>query len=196
MTALDQNAIRLLFSDARSQNGWKPDPVSDEMLQAAHDIAKWGPTSLNSQPLRIAFLRSQAAKERLRPALSPGNVDKAMSAPVVAIMAYDLTFPEHLPRMFPHNPAVQNMFTGKDAFIEATAFRNATLQGAYFLLGARAVGLDVGPMSGFDNAKVDAEFFAGTSIKSNFLCGIGKGDPSKVFGRSPRFDLTEISTKL
>jgi 3-hydroxypropanoate dehydrogenase len=188
--------LATLFTEARSQNGWKPEPVSDDDLQAAYEIAKWGPTSMNTQPLRVLLLRSEEAKERLKPALVPGNIEKTMSAPVVAIFAYDTAFHAHLPRIFPHNPAAQSFFAGKEALIEATAFRNGTLQAAYFMLSLRAVGLDVGPMSGFDPAKVDATFFSGSTFKSNFLCGIGHGDPAKVFKRSPRLEFAEICTVL
>jgi 3-hydroxypropanoate dehydrogenase len=151
-----------LFVDARSQNGWRDEPVGDDKLRAAYGLAQWGPTSMNTQPMRLVFLRSVEAKERIRPALSPGNVAKVMSAPVVAIIAHDKEFFTEFPRTFPHNPNAQSMFAGNPAISETTAFRNGTLQGAYFMLALRAVGLDVGPMSGFDPAKVDAEFFAGS----------------------------------
>jgi 3-hydroxypropanoate dehydrogenase len=193
MAIVDSNAISILFTEARSQNGWNPDPVSDAQLKAAYDIAKWGPTSMNTQPMRIVILRSLESKERLKPALSPGNVDKTMTAPVVAIIAYDTKFADHLPRTFPHNSNAQKMFIGNESLIQSTAFRNGTLQAAYFLLSLRAVGLEIGPMSGFDPAKVDAAFFPGTSLKVNFLCGIGRGKPEKIFERSPRFDFDEIA---
>ena len=193
---IDADAIRQLFTDARSQNGWLPGPVSDDQLREAYDMAKWGPTSMNTQPMRLLFLRSEAAKLRLKPALAPTNVDKVMSAPVVAIVAYDTEFHAHLPKVFPHNPNAQAFFTGNPAAIEPTAFRNGTLQAAYFLLALRAVGLDVGPMSGFDAAKVDAEFFAGTTVRVNLLCGIGRGDRSKVFGRSPRLSFEDVAQAL
>jgi 3-hydroxypropanoate dehydrogenase len=154
---------------------------------------KFGPTTGNSQPLRILFLRSQAAKERLKPCLNPGNVDKVMNAPVTAILAYDLQFYELLPRLFPHNPAMKNAYVGeeKKRHVETTALRNSSLQGAYFIIAARALGIDTGPMSGFNNAAVDKEFFAGTAWKSNFLCNLGKGDPSKIFPRNPRLEFDE-----
>jgi len=153
----------------------------------------FGPTTGNSQPARIFFLRSQEAKERLKPALSPGNLEKTMSAPVTAILAYDLQFYELLPRLFPHNQAMKNNYLGeeKKAFVETTALRNSSLQGAYLIIAARALGLDTGPMSGFNNAVVDKEFFAGTTLKSNFLCNLGKGDPSKIFPRNPRLEFDE-----
>jgi 3-hydroxypropanoate dehydrogenase len=193
MTGIDETAIKLLFTGARAQNGWKSGPVTDAQLKAAYDIAKWGPTSLNTQPMRLVFLRSEEGKSRLKPALAPGNVEKTMTAPVVAIIAYDTNFHSHLPRLFPHNPNVKNAFAADETLIETTAFRNGTLQAAYFLLSLRAIGLDVAPMSGFDGAKVNEEFFRGTTFKVNFICGIGFGDPQKVFPRSPRFDFSEIA---
>ncbi len=196
MSNVDEKALAQLFKEARSQNGWRPEPVSDEELRKAYDIAKWGPTSMNTQPMRVVFLRSAEAKERVKPALSPGNVEKVMSAPVVAVIAYDTEFHAHLPKIFPHNPNAQGIFTGNPAAIEPTAFRNGTLQAAYFMLALRAVGLDVGPMSGFDAAKVNEEFFANTSFRVNMLCGIGHGDPSKIFNRSPRLDFEKVTQTL
>lgn len=196
MIETHNSTLAALFTDARSQNGWLPGPVSDEELEAAFEIAKWGPTSMNTQPMRMLFLRSTAAKQRLQPALSPTNVDKVLTAPVVAVIAYDTEFHALLPRTFPHNPNASAYFTGNPAAIEPTAFRNGTLQAAYFMLALRAVGLDVGPMSGFDPAKVNAEFFVDTFWRVNLICGIGHGDPSKVFGRSPRLTLNEISQTL
>ena len=195
---IDPHAIETLFTTARTQNGWLDAPVSDAQLRQAFELMRMAPTSANTQPARFVFLRSQAAKERLRPALSPGNVDKTMSAPVVAIIGHDVDFHEHLPRVFPHNPAMKANFDGdaKRAFRETFAFRNGTLQGAYFMLAARAVGLDVGPMSGFDNARVDAEFFPDGRVKSNFLCNLGRGDPSKVMQRLPRFGFDEVCSLL
>jgi 3-hydroxypropanoate dehydrogenase len=185
MPALDTSALDQLFRTARTHNGWLPKAVSDDELRAIYELMKWAPTSANCSPARIVFVRSREAKERLRPALSPGNLEKTMAAPVTAIIGYDLAFYEKLPQLFPHADA-RSWFAGKPAVIETTAFRNGSLQGAYFILAARAVGLDCGPMSGFDNAKVDAEFFAGTSVRSNFLCNLGHGDPAKLFARSPR----------
>jgi 3-hydroxypropanoate dehydrogenase len=152
---------------------------------------KMAPTSANCAPARLVFVRSVAAKERLRPALSAGNVEKTMAAPVTVIVGYDLKFYEQLPRLFPHEPSAKTWFTGSAALIEATAFRNGTLQGAYLIMAARALGLDCGPMSGFDNAKVDAAFFPGGTIKSNFLCNLGHGDPARVHPRSPRLDFAD-----
>lgn len=195
---IDSRAIEALFTQARSQNGWLATPVTDDQLRQAFDLMKMAPTSANTQPARFVFLRTAAAKERLRPAMSPGNVDKTMSAPVVAIIGHDVEFHEHLPRVFPHNPGFKAMFDGdaNRGFRESFAFRNGSLQGAYFMLAARAVGLDVGPMSGFDNAKVDAEFFPGGTVKSNFICNLGHGDSSKVMERLPRFEFADVCTLL
>lgn len=194
MIVIDRTALDRLFYEARSQNGWQAGEVGDDQLKAAYDIAKWGPTSMNTQPMRLLFLRSAEAKERLRPAMSPGNVDKVMTAPVVALIAFDEAFYEHLPKIFPHNPDAQAVFAGNEPLIKGTAFRNGTLQAAYFLLALRAVGLDAGPMSGFDPAKVQEEFFAGTTLRINFICGIGHGDPDKVYTRSPRLDFEEVAS--
>lgn len=198
MTTIDSRALDALFNQARTQNGWLDEPVSDAQLQQVFDLMKMAPTSMNTQPARFVFLRTAAAKERLRPALSPGNVDKTLSAPVVAIIGHDLEFQEQLPKVFPHNPGARTMFDGDEklAFRETFAFRNGSLQGAYFMLAARAVGLDVGPMSGFDNAKVDAEFFPGGRIRSNFLCNLGRGDPSKVMQRLPRLAFADVCQLL
>jgi 3-hydroxypropanoate dehydrogenase len=196
MKSVDDAALAILFRDARSQNGWLADAVSDDQLFEAYEIAKWGPTSMNTQPMRILFLRSLESKARLQPALAPTNVAKVMSAPVVAVIAYDIEFHAQLPKTFPHNPNAQAYFTANPAAIEPTAFRNGSLQAAYFMLALRAVGLDVGPMSGFDPAKVDAEFFEGTNLRANMLCGIGHGDPTKVFDRSPRLEFGEITEIL
>ena len=190
MPALDPAALDQLFRTARTHNGWLPQPVTDDELRAVYELMKWAPTSANCSPARIVFVRSREGKARLKPALSPGNLEKTMAAPVTAIIGYDLEFHEKLPQLFPHTDA-RSWFAGKPALIETTAFRNGSLQGAYFILAARAVGLDCGPMSGFDNAKVDAEFFAGTSIRSNFLCSLGHGDPDKLFARSPRLAFDE-----
>ena len=196
MASDDKSVLAMLFEEARSHNGWLPGSVSDAQLQEAYDIAKWGPTSMNTQPMRLMFLRSPEAKARLKPALAPGNVDKAMAASVIALIAYDMVFYEELPHTFPHNPNAQAYFTNNVASIEPTAFRNGTLQAAYFMLALRAIGLDVGPMSGFDAAKVDAEFLSATTWHTNMLCGIGRGDAAKVFPRSPRLDLQRISVTL
>lgn len=190
---IDEKALDALFRTARTQNGFLDEPVSDEQLRQIYDLAKWGPTTQNTQPMRVVFVRSKEAKERLAPALSPGNLDKTMKAPVTAIIAFDSRFYEHLPRNFPNNPAAKKNYEGdeKKAHIERVALRNSSLQGAYFILAARAIGLDCGPMSGFDNSKVDAAFFPEGRFKSNFLINLGHGDPSKVFPRNPRFDFDE-----
>lgn len=196
MSNLDETVLARLFKDARSQNGWLPDPVGDDELREAFNIAKWGPTSMNTQPMRVLFLQSAQAKERLTPALAPTNVDKVLSAPVVAVIAFDTEFYTELPNVFPHNPNAQGYFTANQAIIAPTAFRNGSLQAAYLMLSLRAVGLDVGPMSGFDPAKVDAEFFADSSWRVNLLCGIGHGDHTKIFDRSPRLSFEEVTRTL
>lgn len=189
---LDTAALDTIFRNARSHNAFSGE-VTDAKLRAVWDLMKFGPTSGNSQPVRILFLRSPAEKERLKPCLSPGNVDKTMNAPVTAIFAYDLLFYEFLPKVFPHNPAMKNAYLGEEkrAHVETTALRNSSLQGAYFIIAARALGIDAGPMSGFDNAAVDKAFFDGTSWRSNFLCNLGRGDPSKTFPRNPRLEFDE-----
>jgi 3-hydroxypropanoate dehydrogenase len=193
---LNDRALEILFHEARTHNVWLDKPVSDDLLRQVYDLMKWAPPSANSSPARIVFLRTPEAKERLRPAVSPNNVDKTMKAPVTAILAYDLKFYEKLPKLFPNNPAARDWFSNSQQLAETTAFRNGTLQGGYFILAARALGLDCGPMSGFDNAKVDAEFFSGTSVKSNFLCNLGYGDAEQLFPRNPRLDFDEVCQLL
>jgi 3-hydroxypropanoate dehydrogenase len=188
---LDDKALDMILRQARSQNGWQNKPVSDDQLRAVYDLMKWGPTSANCSPARIVWVRSAAGKEKLRPAISDGNMEKTMTAPVVAVVAYDSAFYELLPKLFPHNQDAINWFKGSEAVAFTTAFRNGTLQGAYLMIAARSLGLDCGPMSGFDNAKVDAAFFPDGRFKSNFMCGIGYGDPSKLFNRSPRLPFDE-----
>jgi len=188
--AVNDEALDILFRGARSQNKWQNKPVGPALLMAVYDLMRWGPTSANCSPARITFLMSQEAKERLKPYLLPSNIEKSMTAPVVAIIGYDLDFADLLPRLFPHNPAAKDWFHDP-GLRERTAFRNGSLQGAYFIIAARALGLDCGPMSGFDNAGVDKEFFAGTNVKSNFICGIGYGDSAGVFERSPRLEFDE-----
>lgn len=186
MTAkIDQAALDQLFLNARSHNGWTDQPVTDAELRALYDIVKYGPTSANTQPARFVFVRSQAAKERLKPALMPGNL-KALDAPVIALIGYDLKFYDRIPELFPHNPGFRDLFVNTPAMVEPHAFRNSALQGAYLIIAARALGLDVGPMSGFDAARVDAEFFPGGTVKTNFIAAIGHGDHGKVFDRLPR----------
>ena len=179
-----------LFEHARTQNGFTAEPVTEAQLRRAWDLAKWGPTSANTSPARICFVASPEAKEKLLACVSPGNVDKTRAAPVTAIIGTDLAFYEKLPFLFPHADA-KSWFVGKKEFADTTAFRNASLQGAYFIIAARAVGLDCGPMSGFDHALIDAAFWAGTTVRTNFICSLGHGDPSKVFGRNPRLPFEE-----
>jgi 3-hydroxypropanoate dehydrogenase len=195
-TPLDDVALDHIFRTARTHNAFADTQVTDQQLHAVYDLMKYGPTSANCSPARIVFVRSRQAKERLRPALSASNLEKTMAAPVTAIVAYDLEFYEKLPQLFPHNPDAINWFKGKPAAIETTAFRNSSLQGAYFIIAARAMGLDCGPMSGFDNARVDAEFFPEGKLKSNFLCNLGIGDPSKLFARSPRLSFEQACSVL
>lgn len=189
---VSDDCLDVIFRKARTHNSFSGE-VADAQLRAIWDLAKLGPTTSNSQPGRILFLRSKEAKERIKPHLNPGNQEKTMAAPVTALIAYDTMFYELLPRTFPHRPAAKNAYTGeeKKAHAETTAFRNSSLQGAYFLIAARALGIDTGPMSGFNNAGVDQEFFAGTTWKSNFLCNLGQGDWSKVFHRNPRLEFDE-----
>ncbi len=195
MTTLDPAGRNLLFNEARTHNGWTDQPVTDETLREMFDLLKMAPTSANCSPARFLFLRSPQSRIRLSPALLPGNLEKTLAAPVTVIVAYDLSFHEQLPRLFPHADA-RSWFTGNHELIRKTAFRNGTLQGAYMMLAARAVGLDCGPMSGFDNVKVDEEFFAGTTWRSNFLCNLGHGNPSKLFPRSPRFQFEDACLVL
>jgi 3-hydroxypropanoate dehydrogenase len=189
---LDASALDQLFRKARTHNGWRPIEVPDKLLEEAVELAKMGPTSANASPLRIVFARGPEAKLRLKPALMPGNVDKTMAAPVTAIMGHDTKFYELLPRLFPHAEA-KSWFVGNETFANDTAYKNGTLQVAYFIMALRALGLDAGPMSGFDNAAVDAAFFPDGRIKSNVLINIGYGDRDKLFPRSPRLSFQEIA---
>jgi 3-hydroxypropanoate dehydrogenase len=206
---LTDEALDTIFRKARTHTAWTDQPVTEETLYQVYDLMKWGPTSANSSPARFFFIRSKEAKQRLKPVLSPGNVDKTMAAPVTVIVAYDLKFYQHLPKLFPHNPGMQQLFEQNPQLVESTAQRNSSLQGAYFMVAARSVGLDCGPMSGFDNAALDEEFFgAGKSkgseqeffsqgqVKSNFLCNLGYGDPSKLYPRSPRLTFAEACRVL
>lgn len=192
---VDDQTLDVLLRQARSHGDFQDKPVPEGLLRAAHDIMKWGPTSANSQPMRIVYLRSRESREKLRPALSPTNLEKTLKAPLVALVAYDLRFWENLPRMF-HNPAAINWFRDKGAHTDITAFRNGTLQGAYYLLALRAVGLDCGAMSGFDNAKVDAAFFPEGRCKSNFLVNIGYGSGKNMAPRNPRLAFEEVARIL
>ena len=188
-------ALDLVFRQARTHSVWQPRDVPEAVLREAYELARLGPTSANSSPLRILFLRSTEAKARLLPALSPGNVEKTRTAPVVAVMAYDLEFYEKLPRLMPQADA-RSWFAGNPALIEETAFRSGTLQGGYFMLAARMLGLDCGPMSGFDAGKVNAEFFHDGKWKANFLCNLGYGDPAGLRPRAPRLEFDEACTVL
>ena len=193
---LDDKALDKILRAARTHNGWLDRPVTDDQLRAIYDLAKWGPTSANTQPARFVFVRTPAGKERLRPALSAGNTDKTMSAPVTVIVAYDTQFYEHLPKHFPHDQTAIHWFKGegKEEVASTTAFRNGTLQGAYLMIAARSLGLDCGAMSGFNNAVVDENFFPDGRFKTNFLCNIGYGDESKIFARSPRMAFEDACT--
>jgi 3-hydroxypropanoate dehydrogenase len=193
---LDAYALDLLFRQARTFNKFTDQPVTDDELRALYALLKQGPTSANTSPARFLFLRTREAKQKLRPALSDGNQDKTMAAPVTAIVAYDPKFYEKLPKLFPHATDAMSWFTTNDALAAGTAFRNGTLQGAYLILAARALGLDTGPMSGFDNAMVDELFLADRGWRSNFLCNIGHGDPAGLFPRSPRLDFEEACVLL
>ncbi len=192
---INDSALDQLFRSARTHSAWLNRSVDPALLQSIFDLMIMAPTSVNCSPLRIVYLVSPDAKSRLKPHLDAGNLDKTMTAPVTAILAQDMEFYKHLPVLFPHTDA-KAWFEGNQTLINSTATRNATLQGGYFIMAARAMGLDCGPMSGFDNAGVDAEFFAGTPVKSNFLCNLGYGDPSKLYPRSPRFSFADICTVL
>ena len=187
---IQDEALDQLFRLARTQNKWLDKPVSETLIQAMYDLMRMAPTSANSSPARFVFITSDTGRDKLKPFLSPTNVPKVMTAPVTAIIGYDLDFHEKLPQLFPHADA-RSWFVGNEKLIEVTAFRNSSLQGAYLMMAARALGLDCGPMSGFDNEGVDKAFFAGTKIKSNFICCIGHGDPGGVFPRSPRLSFDE-----
>ena len=208
---INDEACDALFRTARTHSAWLDHPVDDGLLHRIYDMMKWGPTSANCCPVRILFLRTRPAKERLRPALQPANVEKTMKAPVTAVIAYDSKFYEVLPRLFPAMPGAKEMFAKSQELADSTAMRNGSLQGAYFMLAARSLGLDCGPMSGFDNAKVDQEFLpaaapwtgaidggfiAAGAVKSNFLCNLGYGDATKLHPRGPRLDFDEACQLL
>lgn len=190
--SLDAAALDQLFRQARTHSAWQAKDVPDALLHELYELTKWAPTSANCSPARFVFVKSADAKAKLKDALAPGNVDKTMSAPVTVIVAQDMVFYDKLPQLFPHADA-RSWFAGNDALIESTAFRNATLQGGYLLMAARALGLDTGAMSGFDAAKLDEAFFAGTTIKSNFLINLGYGDVAGMFPRSPRLAFDEAA---
>ena len=179
-----------LFDHARTHNGFLDEAVPESTLRRLYELMKWGPTSANSSPARIRFVTSAAARQRLLECVSAGNHEKTRQAPVTAIIGMDMAFYDQLPKLFPHADA-RPWFAGKPALIEATAFRNSSLQGGYFIIAARALGLDCGPMSGFDNDKIDAAFWAGTQVKTNFICNLGHGDPARLFARSPRLGFDE-----
>ena len=188
----DLNKIKDLFITGRTHNDWIEKDVPDSLLHELYNLMKWGPTSANCSPARITFIKSQEAKNRLVKYIIESNIEKTISAPVTAIIAYDTKFYEFIPKLFPHNPEAKEWFSGSEEFAEVTAFRNSSLQGAYFILAARTLGLDCGPMSGFDNVGIDNEFFSESDFKSNFICNIGYGDHNKLFDRSPRFDFDEV----
>ena len=187
---LSDKQLALLFGEARSMNGWQDKAVSDDMVKSIYELTKMGPTSTNCCPARFKFIKSDEQKQLLKEALLPNNIDKVMTAPVIAIIGYDLNFSDNMAKLFPHMD-VAPMYKGNAEFNQATAFRNSSLQGAYFMMVSRALGLDCGPMSGFNNDLVDQTFFKDTNIKSNFLCCIGYGDPSKIFLRLPRLDFDD-----
>ena len=189
---MNQEFLDKLFLKARSHYSWKKKDIDEQILKDLYDLVKNCPTSANSEPMRVIFLKSKKSKERIKTYLSEGNVEKTMTAPIVAIIAYDSKFYDHLPKLFPHNPNMKKILSNPPAKAETTAFRNSTLQGGYFMLAARALGLDVGPMSGFDNAGVDKEFFPDGRFKSNFLCNLGYGDETKLLDRLPRFKFSEV----
>ncbi|QEL20082.1 malonic semialdehyde reductase [Limnoglobus roseus] len=194
MSQLNAEGQDLLFRNARTHFHWLPTPVEDAELRQLYDLAKFGATSANMCPMRVVFVKSKEAKEKLKPCLDAGNVDKTMAAPVTAIVGMDVHFFEQLPKLYPHADAKAWFKDLPEPVLEMIALRNSSLQGAYVMLAARAVGLDCGPMSGFDNAKVDAAFFAGTTVKSNFLCNLGHGDASRLHPRSPRLTFEEACT--
>ena len=192
---LDDHSLDTLFRTARTHDAWLEKPVSDDLLRQLYELMKWAPTSANASPVRLVFVKSAAAKQRLMPSLIPSNAKKTMTAPVTAIVAMDMEFYEKLPTLFPHTDA-RAWFVGNPTLIHSTAFRNSSLQGAYLILAARALGLDAGPMSGFDNARVDADFFAGTTIRSNFLINLGYGDITKLHPRGPRLAFDDLAKIL
>ncbi|MDV7338614.1 malonic semialdehyde reductase [Terasakiella sp. A23] len=192
--AISQDALNQLFFEARTHNAWQDKNVPDELLAQAWETARWAPTSMNCNPTRVTFLKSKAAKEKLKPCLSEGNIEKTMQAPVCAIISIDPEFYVNMPRLFPSFPGAADMFEASPDLAEETAFRNGTLQGAYFMIACRSLGLDCGPMSGFDNQKLDEIFYSGSKFKSNFLCNIGYGDKAGLYDRNPRPAFDEVCT--
>lgn len=188
---LNEDALKTLFLDARTHNGWRDKPVSDEQLRQIYDLMKWGPTSANCSPARIVFVKSPEAKEKLLACMSAGNIEKTRTAPVTAIIGMDMEFYEQMPKLFPHNPGARSWFAGNQASIEVNAMRNSSLQGGYFIMAARAVGLDCAPMSGFDADKMNQAFFAGTQVRANFVCSLGYGDVARLHARGPRLSFEE-----
>ena len=188
---LNDAALQTLFTDARTHNGWRDKPVTDEQLKQLYNLMKWGPTSANCTPARIVFVKSPEAKEKLLACMNSGNIEKTKSAPVTAIIGMDMEFYEKLPQLFPHNPEARSWFAGNQANIEATAMRNSSLQGGYFIMAARALGLDCAPMSGFNAEKMNETFFKDTPVKVNFVGSIGYGDTSKLHPRGPRLSFEE-----
>lgn len=193
---LDEAAFDVLFRTARTQNKWLPKPVTADQLRQVYDLTKWGATSANCFPMRIVFAHTQAERDRLATMVMPGNVEKVTAAGAVAIIGYDLKFYDKIPQLFPHAPEAREWFAHDEQVAFMTAFRNGTLQGTYLMLAARSLGLDCGPMSGFNQPAIDEAYFAGTSIKSNFLCALGYGDPAGLFPRSPRPDFDEMCSIL
>jgi len=192
VSVFDLKSKNLIFKEARTHNDWLDKDISNDILMEIYDLMKWGPTSANCSPARIIFVKSKVSKDRLLPYVIESNLEKTKSAPVTAIIGHDINFHDHLPKLFPHNLDAQNWFNHSIDVAVETAFRNGSMQGAYFIIAARALGLDCGPMSGFDKEGVDNEFFRDTNIKSNFLCNLGYGDKTKLFERSPRFKFNEI----
>lgn len=190
--SIPQKALRQILTEARTYSNWLDQPVEDNLLRQLYELARWGPTSMNTQPMRLVFVKSAEAKNKLLQAVAPGNVPKIDAAPVTVIVAQDMAFYRRLGRMVPHMKNPESNFAGKEAYIEDTAYRNSTLQGGYLLVTARALGLDAGPMSGFNQEKLDALFFEGTSLRSNFIMNLGYGDPSSVHPRAPRFEFDEV----
>lgn len=188
---LNDTALHTLFLDARTHNGWRDKPVTDAQLQQIYDLMKWGPTSANCSPARIVFVKSPEAKERLLACMNAGNIEKTRTAPVTAVIGMDMEFYEQLPKLFPHNPDARSWFADDEEGIKSTAMRNSSLQGGYFIMAARAVGLDCAPMSGFNADKMNEAFFKGSSVKANFVCSIGYGDTSKLHARGPRLVFDE-----
>ena len=192
MSVSEKDIKKIIFSNARTYNDWQRKGVSNKILNELYDLMKFGPTSANCSPSRIIFIKSPEAKERLKPFIIESNLEKTMTAPVTAIIAFDIDFHKHLPKLFPHDLDAQNWFNYSQEVAYTNAFRNSSIQGGYFIIAARMLGLDCGPMSGFDQNGLDKEFFPNSSIKANFLCNIGYGDPTNIFKRSPRFEFDEI----